>query len=295
MENNRSEFSPYLNQEDFQGNLLKELKESSSRDRIKSEFKIMEGFASDRTYSEGEVRRDMLKVVEVENNLYRNNTLKGINKFGDKDGDNLEYLIDEKSELNNWFGDNSYIQGTLLFDDLINGVDAVLEYDTGDESSKKVALVVDCAVGKSIVNISNKVKKNIDSLTHGKTRVKYFESQVDSYKGELRCIPVVVGIDSFHTDELMDNEDNNHFLENSPAQIVFLNEIKMQLDMYLKILKEKKGGYYNEDISEIKKIKEIINDTLEEKSDLVSKDSTKKYLNKDKTFWALDVVVGLKK
>lgn len=245
-------------------------------------------------YSEEEIKEDVVKVWEAEKYFQKRNQMWGINKMGEKFGDNLEYVIDKSAEQNYWFGENSFVTKTLKYDDYINRVDFVLEYDMSefDENPQRVAIMVDCTSSREKIN--RKISTNITSMELGKTRVKYFESQVDSFRGEVVCIPVVIGLDGKHVEQLLDNVKNNHYLERSPAQVVFLEEIKMQLRLYRQILSSKKGNYSNT-LEKIENIQKIIGGVIDQKTSLANLEETKDYLATDDVCQEMMLVIGQKK
>lgn len=245
-------------------------------------------------YSEEEIKEDMAKVWEAEKYFQKRNQMWGINKMGEKFGDNLEYVIDKSAEQNYWFGENSFVTKTLKYDDYINRVDFVLEYDMSEsgENPQRVAIMVDCTSSRE--KIDRKISTNITSMELGKTRVKYFESQVDSFRGEVVCIPVVIGLDGKHVEQLLDNVKNNHYLERSPAQVVFLEEIKMQLRLYRQILSSKKGNYSNT-LEKIENIQKIIGGVIGQKMSLANSEGTKDYLATDDVCQEMLLVIGQKK
>lgn len=231
-------------------------------------------------YPKDEIRRDIKKVWEAERHFREKNQMLGANKMGEKFGDNMEFLLDKCGEQNNWFGENSFISKTLKYDDYFNGVDFVLEYDLSElnNSPQRVAIMVDCTSSRE--KIDKKISNNLRSMELGKTRVKYFESQVDSFKGEVVCVPVVIGLNEEHINQLMDNIGNNNYLANSSAQVVFLEEIRMQLRLYRQFLSTKKSDFFKT-LLEIEAIQKIIGGVVVEKQELVNLSETKEYMLDD--------------
>ncbi len=241
-------------------------------------------------YPRSQIEEDILSVQAAEKRFKRDNNMRGKNEMGEKTGDNLEFVIDRCAEQNNWFGENSFLTRTLKYDDYFNGVDFVLEYDTDENGPKRLALMVDCTMSQD--NMDKKISRNLSIL--GQTRIKYFESQIDGSKGEIFCVPVVIGLDENSVFELLDNLKNNHYLENSPAQIAFLEEIRMQLRLYRHVLSNKIGG--NTNVSwEVEDIQRTISAVLNEKEGLAKADNTRKYIAKDKVFQQMELVVEQKR
>ena len=214
---------------------------------------------------------------------------------GKKRADALEVIIAEQGELNNWAGENAFFIRSTEFDDYVNGVDIILEFDVSDNHEKKakrIALAVDASMNTDIVTVSDKVKRNIKKITGDEkpAQVKYFASSVDDFKGSLNTIiPVVVGLDGDHTNELIkvcainkrlqqkkDKSEvlkealkfNLQALKNHPAQIVFYKEIQSQLAFYKNLLTHQDVKNKEIYIREIESMIEIFDGLKEEKKDM---------------------------
>lgn len=115
----------------------------------------------------------------------------------------LEIIIADQAELNNWFGEQSLITRTTEFDDLANGVDSVVEFDLGEDVPERLALAIDASTSASPDVIAEKMKKRFEKVVSGDlAEVKYFRSQIDDAVGPIAAIPVVIGLDRMHADEL---------------------------------------------------------------------------------------------
>lgn len=203
----------------------------------------------------------------------------------------LEILVTNQAELNDWFGDNVLISRTTEFDDVINHVDAVLEFDLGEDNPETIALAVDASMRNDYHLTTSKIRRNIKSIT-GETRpteVKYFESQIDRNKRSLRhIIPVVVGLEGNNCNQLFADfaqiiklkripEKNglqketlhnlNEKMKTNPAQIAFLLEIQKQLEFY-KNLVEKKTTEEGVNSKQLERLIGIIDSVLSEKKDI---------------------------
>ncbi len=170
---------------------------------------------------------------------------------------------------NGWFGD-----GTLTrlpeFCDIIEHTDAVLTIPT-NENPEHVAVGIDTSRNLNDIDIDRKVGRNLKEVFDMKnpTRVTYFESDVANkdgsfYKGKLTdIIPVVIGTDRDQCDSIIFNygrmlqlekarqeattpaekqrllskiRGHRDELARTPAQMVFLRAVKMQLEMYERIV-----------------------------------------------------------
>lgn len=212
----------------------------------------------------------------------------------------LEVIIGDQVELNDWFGPNAVVTRTTEFDDFMHGVDAVVEFNLGDdEHPERIALGVDASMRADAQTVDGKIRRNISRVTGSEepTMVKYFRSQIQDAEGRVfegpleAVVPVVIGIDGEDCDKLMGifaqlvklrrNKDRNETMrglirektqemQKHPAQRVFLEEIRMQLEMYTDLLDESsnlddKHSSYKEKVA---RILGIVRDVLESKQDV---------------------------
>ncbi len=174
------------------------------------------------------------------------------------------------------------------FDDIIKGVDMIVEFDK-EKATERIALSIDASTASNIEVIKRKIEKNIKNLKrHGLRDVSYFKSQImdangECYQGGLKdLIPVVIGADKNNTDNLFKIFAELKYLENSnrkqeiqdririrkslaknPIQIVFLKEIKIQLETYRDVLGDTIKGLK----IKCNSLLEIINKILKEKEE----------------------------
>jgi len=114
----------------------------------------------------------------------------------------VEVTLAYCGETQDWFGENAYLIRTSEYDDVINGVDLVVEFDLGseDDEPRRVALTVDVttAVEKSV--LEKKIKRNAEKTFtrkgDKKAQIKYFKSEANDYKGPLEnIVPIVIGLE----------------------------------------------------------------------------------------------------
>ena len=125
-------------------------------------------------------------------------------KEGKRRGEALEVIVGDQVELNDWFGPNALLTRTSEYDDVMNGIDAVAEFDFGEERKpERLALGVDASMRADVVMIERKITRNIEKVTGQRepAEVRYFESQIldaaghPSVKGRLEAVgPVVIGL-----------------------------------------------------------------------------------------------------
>lgn len=177
----------------------------------------------------------------------------------------LEIIIARMIENYLWFGDNFYFSHASHYDDLFNKVDGVLEYYDEETIREHLAVAIDATKAVDIDVVSKKIRDNTDRLIgrNGRPRsmVKYFESPKNGEQSTLfDVVPVVVGIDGKHLDELimlfantenlrkqMKMEPDNKTIRSNlqkketqltahPAATVFMHEIMYQLQTYDRLL-----------------------------------------------------------
>jgi len=260
-------------------------------------------------YSPADISADQVKVSDIKKR--QEAKLENLSDFereqaeiGKEKSRALEVIVADQVELNNWFGENVILVPTLEYDDLINGTDAVAEFDAGEEKApKRIALAIDVTMRpdfpSSASKLEGKMDRNIAKVTgqdeHKRfvppVEIKYFQSEIEDFKGRLETIvPVVIGVEGKNADglivdfakflelkskanrtpEIKDQiRAKRADLENHPAQRVFLEEMKRQLEMYLIILKKQKldeaHAVYKEKIRQVHK---IIMDILASKQDV---------------------------
>lgn len=116
-------------------------------------------------------------------------------------GELFEAIVNNCIESANWLGQKTKIIIPSRFDDIINGVDSIAEFE--ERGGKRYfALAVD--ITKSEIELGNKfasIKKSIDD---GRlSRIKYFRS--GRFRGELSSVPrVVIGADNKTVAEIND-------------------------------------------------------------------------------------------
>ena len=220
-------------------------------------------------YSEKDIKRDLDKVAIREKQFViadadlRRKDPRGYEELirTRKMGKALEVIFSDQVDMSNWLGPFATVVHTSKADDILNGVDAVLEFSQESKPTERLALAVDAS--RSPRSISDKLLRNTDNLlgvtgSH-RPQVKYYESKTFP-KGTLYdVVPVVVGLSGENCDRLVslfgmilkiqetpgpqrtDVQKNNmrqlmQQMETHPAQVIFLKEIQMQLAYYLRRL-----------------------------------------------------------
>ncbi|MEI6511583.1 MAG: hypothetical protein WCO25_06150 [Candidatus Uhrbacteria bacterium] len=187
---------------------------------------------------------DLAKAVALRREFARTGTERGFL---------LEQFLQQQIELSNWFGDNAFVFSTTDFDDLRNGVDAVIEFNPHDRRLLVPRLAVDVTTAASAKVLQEKAAKIYEG-----GRVKYFRSEIET-NGDgnptdltLGRLPmVVIGIDaklfgdiarslyekrtSMTVRDVQTNEVtkklgiDRQFLANHPLKGLFLDQARAQL------------------------------------------------------------------
>ncbi len=120
-------------------------------------------------------------------------------KFWRQRGALLEAIVNDQIDSSDWFGESAIVIVPSRFDDVVNGVDSIVEFEEGIDHSY-LALAID--VTKSGEHLTKKFDKIRTSIEKGElSRVKYFESR--GVQKELLPIPrVVVGADQKTMEEV---------------------------------------------------------------------------------------------
>ena len=205
----------------------------------------MDDFIED--YGEEEVTRDK-NVAQKLKEKYENSQ----KKLPEEEQENhriakmLEKVIEEVAELNEWFGGEAIVVKTCDYDDYKNGVDLVIEFN-GEE--KRSFLAVDVCMAFDYSRVEEKIKKNIKRMERdfSSVEVKYYCSEVEGsdgeiYKGKIEnLVTAVIGIDRNNAEKLFDdcaellqtkNKEAKERIRLSEAQVIFLDQIEKQLNLY---------------------------------------------------------------
>ena len=182
----------------------------------------------------------------------------------EKRGRAFEILLIDQIYNGEWLGPEAMSVWTSRFDDVLNGIDMVVEFNQED-TIKRMALAVDASTTSDINHMERKIKKNIRRVTENLSplEVKYFQSQIikngEYFRGKLEnLIPIVIGADRQNADRIFDifaelvclekrsdsdSRERRGWLKKKlslhPIQDVFFQQIEIQLKMYISILKGK--------------------------------------------------------
>jgi hypothetical protein len=158
----------------------------------------------------------------------------------------LEAIFYDQSRENAWLGSGVKTIRPSKYDDYVNGVDCIAEYEEEGRSAF-LAMAIDATTGHP----GSKFNRIRDDLGRGKLgKVKYFHT--DKFSGMLKNIPkVVVGASPKDLEEVMELwvKGDNEALAVHPLQTLILEEIVIQLESF-KEFSERRGHTANAKIFE---------------------------------------------
>jgi len=262
-------------------------------------------------FSDESINRDLAMVERFEEkfeNQLEHLSRADIEKIhdGEKRSEILEIIIASDGERYQWMGKNTRSNLTSRFDDIVNGVDVIYEFMGDNEVANednidRIALGIDASRNSDVYALEKKLEKNVKKIMNLDKQklpeVKYFQSAINKdFRGKLTTIiPVIIGLDSDHVNELMqlcavartlsdpkvfENLKNldldpekrqtklTEQLLKHPAQVVFYRQVVTQLNYYLKLLKDKNDPNSELHRNEINSILNKVQKIKEEKKDI---------------------------
>lgn len=163
--------------------------------------------------------------------------------------DAIESFLSYYIEMSNWLGETAMTSRPTSYDDYVNGVDVIVEFDTGENNFTRhpgrVIFKIDltCSASRAI----EKIKLNIRRVwSQNNLVIKYFESQVDGFRGIFEgAIPIVIGVNESNLSSLINLHNQfgiNRKIEAHSFQILMIEQIHAQISMYLRVCKKKSYG-----------------------------------------------------
>jgi hypothetical protein len=176
----------------------------------------------------------------------------------------FEAIFCEHSELSNWLGENAMVAPTTKFDDYVNGVDAIAEFNEDEgRIQRHLGLGIDVTYSQFLKKKLLKIKEKIDN---GKlSQIKYFHSDNMNFTGRLSGVPrVVVAVQKETVKNLAEAWDAGKMKELGShfVQFQILEEIILQFEVYREYA-QKIGQV--EIVRKIDSLKSIISEIYEEK------------------------------
>jgi hypothetical protein len=165
------------------------------------------------------------------------------NERADKMGAIFEGVVLEQAELSNWLGQSAETIKSSAYDDYVNGIDMMIEFDADKNSPKHLALAVDLTFGTaSLKKKFDRIRKEIDADELG--HMKYFRSERSGYRGELSQLPrAIVGVEHDTVAQLAALWVNDHKpqLAQHEVQRIIAEELNQQMKTFLAYARKKKS------------------------------------------------------
>jgi len=218
-------------------------------------------------YGQAAVEADLAEVERLESLFKSKDTKDGVEQK--KVADIFEASVLWNGEQSNWLGENAVTIKTSRYDDYVNGVDAVIEFQgTEPRMASYLGIAADVTFSTDTTKKFDRLKSQIDKGELAK--VKYFHSEHMNIHGQLSKLPaVILGMDKSMVLELAELQAEKKFKElgSHRAQIMILEQIKAQFTTYSKyadsIGKQDLGDIYRDRLK-------IVEGLLTEKADLAT-------------------------
>jgi hypothetical protein len=232
-------------------------------------------------YDKERIERDQAYVTKLKQKFEDANKSKMKQSFGwethQKVGKVFEAMVLDGIDMNAWFGENAQVIIPTAFDDIVNGVDGVVEFE--DEKNFVAHLALGFDVATSIEGINKKLERTKQNIDAGHlTKMDYFYSEAQDFKGQKSNIPRVILIADRKTiRDIMDLwvERKNKTLATHHIQIQLLEESLLQLQSFQKyaevIGKDKLVDIYKKNI-------ELLSTILNDKKELIGKKQYQKLM-----------------
>lgn len=194
------------------------------------EFRILETDFIE-LYGDEEVHRNLEAVIGLKKEFDSISTSEDIE--AKKLADVLEFIMNKQIELSDWLGEGVCTYKTAYYDDWVNGVDTLLEFNREDDMSAYMGIAFDITYSEHLHKKLNRIKEEIKNGRMA--TVKYFKSESGDFMGRLSNIPrLVIGVDRKTIDELMDleMEKQNKKLSEYFLQYQIIDEMIIQLDIF---------------------------------------------------------------
>lgn len=213
-------------------------------------------------YGEAEVRGDATRVADYEKKFAAENTER--ERRDKKLATVVEAIFYDQASRNGWLGPSAQVLRSSKFDDYVNGVDCITEYNRGNAAAY-LAMAIDATWSSHPGWKFNRIRED---LVRGKLgKIKYLKAGAEPQRG--REVPkVVVGASEKTLREVIKlwvNGDGEA-LKDHPIQILFLEEIVDQLEGF-KTFSKKRG--HEKNVAIFDEYLAILRPILEEKQRII--------------------------
>jgi hypothetical protein len=199
---------------------------------ILAEYQIQMSDFSD-LYGEEVISADMSELKQRESNFSAGRVPEIHERVNKELATIFEAMIFDQGESSNWFGENAFLISTSEYDDVVNGVDLVVEWDQ-DSGVSRMAAGIDVTFNHNVQKKINAIKRSI--LNGDLGRIKYFKSEVSNIRGEVSEVPrIILGADVDTVRELTNEwaANNNIRLAEHPVQFQFFDEAISQCNYFI--------------------------------------------------------------
>lgn len=149
-------------------------------------------------YKDSAVAKDEEEIKKLESIFQRENQRYPAKKENMQRGELFEALLAERIELDDWFGQDARTIVPSRYDDIRNGVDLLVEFESELGFFKHLGLSIDATT--HIPSITKKVEAIRKAIEHGYlTSLKYFYSEKTGNYGVLKDLPKVIVVADFRT------------------------------------------------------------------------------------------------
>jgi len=235
-------------------------------------------------YGESNVRADYDYIQKINHSI--NEKRRDNPQFEEsfKYGKIFEAIMNSELELSDWMGSNAHSIRTSEYDDIVNGIDEIVEFRE-ENAASYLGLALDVTFGEQAVKDKvQRIKNEFDSGKLG--QVKYFHSEFTHMTGRLSEIPrAIVSTDKETVVELTklwmarDGKGDRKALAEHPIQIRMLDEIENQLSIFHSYLSKKAAAELNkakrdrlsEMTAQIEDRMRVVSSILEDKLELKEK------------------------
>ncbi|KND50980.1 MAG: hypothetical protein AB202_01050 [Parcubacteria bacterium C7867-007] len=180
-------------------------------------------------YGVGRVQSDIALGDRLKRKFASERSIPEINSK--KIADTFEAIVLMQSEMSEWLGSNASTLRTAPYDDFVNKVDMVVEWNLPEQDSQVLALAVDVTFGTS--DIAKKIAAIRNEIERGDLgSIQYFRNQDSTDKSpRLHVARTVVGVGQPVVEEVAGlwMANNNKALGIHPVQRLIVDQIGFQL------------------------------------------------------------------
>lgn len=178
-------------------------------------------------YDSSVIAKDLQRVKELKDNAFTVDNQKVL-------ADILEGIVFEQTELADWFGPDAVTLKTSEFDDIVHGVDLLIEMHGIEADSLRSVLAVDATFGSgSIEKKLGRIKTGIDN--DRLAEIKYYESSDGKVKDKISQVPrVILGVERGTVLSLarLWTEGKKNELAMHPVQDLLIKQARSQLSAF---------------------------------------------------------------